>query len=468
VPALGVRNYRIFFTAQSISLVGTWMQTLGQAWLIVVLTRDPLILGLATAAQGLPILLFTLFAGALADRADKRRLLMTTPLISITVATTMAILCLTGAVQVWHVLVLAFLVGTVQAIEIPCRQSFITEMVGPEHLPSALGLNAASYNSGRLIGPALAGVLIGIMTTVMGGPVEGTGVAFLVNAATYLVVIVGFLLMRPDELLRPARPPAPRGLGALVGEIGEGLSTIRHERPLLATFVVPGLIGMLAMNFNVLIPLIALEYRLDSSELGLLMAANGVGAFLAAVRIGMGGRANTASLIRGAVLLGFCLLLTGLLAGLRGPVPLVAALLLGAGLGGTSMRVATNTSIQLATPPHMRGRAMSLFALVFEGSSPLGGLVTGITASILGGPAALAGAGVAAFGLIVGGKAILLQIRLDGGRSIEVGPPTVTTPAQNRAAASAPGPAPSGEASIRLAEGLELGRSARDSSAGQG
>jgi MFS family permease len=331
-----------------------------------------------------------------------------------------------------------------------------------------LGLNAASYNSGRLIGPAVAGVLIGIMTTVMGGPVEGTGVAFLVNAATYLVVIVGFLLMRPDELVRSARPPAPRGPGALVGEIGEGLSTIRRERPLLATFVVPGLIGMLAMNFNVLIPLIALEFRLDSSGLGLLMAANGVGAFLAAVRIGMGGRANTASLIRGAVLLGVCLLLTGLLAGLRGPVPLVAALLLGAGLGGTSMRVATNTSIQLATPPHMRGRAMSLFALVFEGSSPLGGLVTGITASILGGPAALAWAGIAAFGLILGGKTVLLQIRLDGGRSLEVGPRPVATPAPTRTAALAPGPAPSGEASIRLADGLELGHSARDSSAGQG
>ena len=413
VPALGRRNYRIFFTAQSISLVGTWMQTLGQAWLIVVLTRDPFILGLMTAAQGLPFLLFSLFAGALADRVDKRRLLMATPLLNIAWATTLGILCVTGRVEVWHVLVLAFLLGTTSSIEIPCRQAFITEMVGPDHVPSALGLNAASYNAGRLVGPAIAGQLIGLTTLLMGGAVEGTGVAFLVNAASYLVVIGGYASMRPSELLRPARRLRPRGVGSLLAEIGEGLATIRRDRPLLLTIAIPGLISVLAMNFNVFIPLVALELGLDAGGLGLLMAANGVGALLAALQIGMGGGAGTRDLIFGAALLGLSLLAAGALTDLPGPIAAVATALLVGGYAGTKMRVATNTSIQLATAPEMRGRAMSVFALVFEGTAPLGGLVTGLIASAFGGPAALVAAGLSATGLIAAGGRPLRRLRLD-------------------------------------------------------
>jgi MFS family permease len=339
-------------------------------------------------------------------------------------------------VEVWHVAVLAFVLGTVTAVEIPFRQAFITEMVGPELLPSALGLNASSYNGGRLVGPALAGVLIGITTSLVGGEVEGTGVAFLVNAAGYLVVMAGYSLMRPAELLRPPRRETPRGARALLAEIGEGLDTIRRERPLLLTFVVPGLIGMLAMNFNVLIPLIALEYDLDASGLGLLMAANGVGALLAAIRIGFGGRANIGVLIRGAVVLGGALLAAGLLTAVRGPLPLAAVLLLAAGLGGVTMRVSTNTSVQLTTPPEMRGRAMSLFALVFEGTTPLGGLLTGVVAAQLGGPAALIWAGIAALVLIGAGGQILLRLRLDGragaGSARPLGEPAGAPPSSGR------------------------------------
>jgi MFS family permease len=411
VPALARRNYRIFWTAQTVSLVGTWMQTLGQAWLIVVLTRDPFVLGVATAAQTLPILLLSLFTGALADRLDKRRLLTITPLISLSVAAALGVLCLTRTVEVSHVVVLAFLLGTVSAIEIPFRQSFITEMVGPELLPSALGLNAASYNGGRLVGPAVAGVLIGATTALTGDAVEGTGVAFLVNAATYVVVIAGYLSMRPQELVRPARQRTPRGVRPLLVDIGEGLATVRRDRALLLTFLVPGLIGMLAMNFNVIIPLLALVYDLDASGLGLLMAANGVGALLGAVRIGMGGGASTWVLIRGALLLGAALLLAGLLAAVKASVALPALLLMAAGFGGSTMRVSTNTAVQLSTAPEMRGRAMSLFALVFEGTTPFGALVTGIAAARLGGPVALVLSGVAALALVASGSRGLLRLR---------------------------------------------------------
>jgi predicted MFS family arabinose efflux permease len=413
VPALGSRNYRIFFVAQSTSLVGTWMQTLGQAWLVVVLTRDPLVLGVMAAVQGLPHLVFSLFAGALADRLDKRRLLMATPFLNIAWATTLGVLCLTGMVEVWHVLVLTFLLGITSSIELPTRQAFITEMVGREHLPSALGLNAASYNAGRLVGPAIAGQLIGITTILMGGPLEGTGVAFLINAVSYLAVIGGYAAMRPSELLRPARRVAPRGLRSLLAEIAEGLASVGRDRPLLLTIAIPGLIAALAMNFNVLIPLIAIELGLDAGGLGLLMAANGVGALLAAVQIGMGGGARTRDLVVGAVTLGVSLLVTGLLTEVGGPLAVVAALLLLAGYAGTKMRVATNTSIQLATPPAMRGRAMSVFGLVFEGASPFGGLTTGAIAAALGGPAAFVGAGAAAIGLIAAGSGALGRLRLD-------------------------------------------------------
>ena len=159
--ALRRRNYRIFIATQSISLVGTWMQTLGQAWLVVILTRDPFVLGLITVAQALPVLVFSLLGGVVADRADRRRILLVTPTLSALLAAILALLCLTATVQIWHVAVLAFLLGTVNAIEIPVRQSFLLEMVGPDLISSAVGLNSASYQGGRLVGPAIAGALIG-------------------------------------------------------------------------------------------------------------------------------------------------------------------------------------------------------------------------------------------------------------------------------------------------------------------
>jgi len=427
-PALRQRNFRLFIGTQLISLIGTWMQTLGQAWLIVVLTRDPFVLGLVTAAQALPVLLFSLLGGVVADRADKRRVLLITPSISLALASILGFLCLSQTVEVWHIVVLAFLLGTVNAMEIPTRQAFVVEMVGPDLLPSAVGLNAASYNGGRLIGPAIAGVIIGIATNVIGGPVQGTGVAFLVNAVSFLVVVVGFLLMRKEELFAVPRKAAARGLGAVAHEIGEGLRHVRSDRPVLLTLLVPGLISMLAINFGVLIPILALEYGLDAGGLGLLMAANGVGALVAALRVGIGGKAGTRALIVGAVVLGTSLVLAGIVTGLGAPLPVTAVLLFTAGAGAVSMRTATNTSVQLATAPELRGRVMSLFALVFEGTSPMGGLIAGAVAARFGGPAAFVVCGTGAVILILAGMRELLRIRLDGGRTSPSSGPRAQAP----------------------------------------
>jgi MFS family permease len=220
--------------------------------------------------------------------------------------------------------------------------------------------------------------------------------------------------MRPAELVsgvqRPVVQPGPR---AVVHQIAEGLAHVRGDRPVLMTMLVPGLISTLAINFGVLIPVLALEYDLDSGGLGILMAANGVGALLAALRIGMGGRANAEALIRGTLVLGTMLILTGAVTAAGLSLVLTGFLLFLAGAGAVTMRTATNTSVQLATPPEVRGRVMSLFALVFEGISPMGALLIGAVASSLGGPAAFALCGSAAIVLVLVGAPELRRIRLD-------------------------------------------------------
>lgn len=417
-PALRRRNHRIFITTQSISLVGTWMQTLGQAWLVVILTRDPFVLGMITVAQALPVLIFSLLGGVVADRANRRRILLVTPTLSGLLAAILGLLCVTGTVEIWHVAVLAFLLGTVNALEIPVRQSFLLEMVGPELISSAVGLNSASYQGGRLVGPAVAGALIGVTTIVMGGPVAGTGVAFLINAASFAVVVFGYLSMRTGDLIPvPRRVPAAAGPRAVLHQIHEGLNVVRHDRPVLVTMLVPGLISTLAINFGVLIPVLAIHEGLDSSGLGLLMAVNGVGALIAAVRIGLGGRHDlsriTSNLITGALVLGATLILAGISTEAGLPLPLTAVILFFAGAGAVTMRTATNTSIQLATAPEVRGRVMALFALVFEGVSPMGAAPIGAVASAFGGPAAFIACGTSAVVLILLGAGELRHLRLD-------------------------------------------------------
>ena len=348
----------------------------------------------------------------IADRADKRRILTITPALSALLAAILGVLCVTGTVEVWHIAVLAFLLGTVNAVEIPVRQAFVMEMVGPELVSSAVGLNSSSYQGGRLVGPAIAGVLIGVTTNLMGSAVAGTGVAFLINAASFAVVVVGYLSMHPAELIPVVRKAVvARGPRAVLHQIHEGINEVRHDRPVLVTFLVPGLISTLAINFGVLIPVLALEYGLDSGGLGLLMATNGVGALIAAVRIGLGGRSNPGTLIQGALVLGVTLILAGLSVEAGMPVPLTALLLFIAGAGAVTMRTATNTSIQLATAPETRGRVMALFALVFEGVSPMGALFIGAVASTLGGPAAFVVCGSSAVILALLGGSEVRKIR---------------------------------------------------------
>ena len=396
-PALQYRNFRLFMAGQVISQIGTQVQTLGQAWLVLVLTSDPFVLGLAVAIQGVPIAAFALIGGAIADRVSKRRLIVVTQSAQLVLALVLGLLCLTGTVEVWHVLVLAFALGCVNAVDMPTRQSFVVEMVGPDGVASAVGLGSSSYNTARLVGPAIAGLVIGAATAGMGSAVRGTGVAFVINAVSFGAVVLGLLWMRDAELFVIARPAASRGLGAVAREIGVGLAHVRDSKPVLVSLLAGGLISTVATNFNVLVPVLAREeLRLDAGGLGLMMSAVGIGALVAALRVGIGGRAGPGAIVGGSLVLGVALVMTGALT-----PPWVVLALFAAGAGSTSMRTAVNTSVQLATPAALRGRVMSVFAIVFEGSSPIGGILAGALAATLGGAGAFVVTGVAAVLLAV-------------------------------------------------------------------
>lgn len=390
------------------------MQTLGQAWLVLVLTQDPFMLGLVTAVQGLPIVGFALVGGVIADRASKRQVLGFTQTMMLLLALALGILCLTGVVAIWQVVLLAFALGCINAIDMPARQAFVLELVGPDAVASGVGLNSAVYNAARLIGPAIAGLIIGVATTGLGNPIRGTGVAFVLNAVSYVFVLLGLLAMREGELFHPERRAAARGVHAVAREIGEGLGYVRRARPVLVTLLIPGAIATLAVNFNVLVPVLAREeFALDAAGLGVLMAAVGVGALVASLRIGVGGTAGPHVLIGGAAILG----LAEVLLGISGSPAMAIACLFAAGLGAVSMRTAANTTIQLATPSHLRGRVMSIFAIIFEGSSPLGGLIVGAVAGTFGGRPAFVLTGLAAVALIVLGAPALARARASPGEA---------------------------------------------------
>lgn len=304
----------------------------------------------------------------------------------------LGVLALTQQVEVWHVVVLALALGCANAIDMPARQAFVVEMVGPDDVGSAVGINSAIYSAGRLVGPALAGLAIAAMTEATGSAVEATGGAFVINAVTFGSVVIALLLLRQADLYPVERPAGPRRLRQVPRDIADGIGYLRGARPVLLTLLVPGAIAMVAVNFNVLVPVYARETGVGAGELGILLSAVGVGSLAAALWIGMSGTAGPRVPAGGALLLGGTLILLGLIS-----VPLVwLVLLFGAGLGASAMRTAANTQIQLATPGAVRGRVMSIFTIVFEGIAPMGGLAVGALAALGGAQAAFAITGVGA------------------------------------------------------------------------
>lgn len=392
--SLRMRNYRLYFFGQVVSVSGTWMQQIAQAWLVLHLHGDGLDLGIVAALRFVPMLALGPWGGLLADRMDKRLLLVYTQAAAGVLAAALAAVTLTGVVTLGLVYVLVLLLGLVQVVDNPTRQSFASEMVGPAEVSNAVSLNSAVFTSARVFGPAFGGILIALV---------GTGWCFAFNAVSYVAVIVALALMRPAELYSTRRAPGARG------QVREGLSyawrTPRLRWPLLLLLIV----GTFAFNFNVLLPLMASQvFHADASAFGTMMALMGVGALAGA--LASASRARPTWRLIGLSAAGLGLFLGGTAAA---PTLLVAMVVLVAvGMAMTTFQATSNSFVQLAADPSLRGRVMALYVTVFVGTTPIGAPLVGLVAQIMGARAGLVVGAVAA--LAAGALAVAVRSRIDG------------------------------------------------------
>ena len=407
--ALRHRNFRFFFLGQLISVTGTWMQTLAQAWLLGTLVgwdKAVVYMGLLGAVQFLPVLVLGLFGGIIADIWPKRKTVIGTQLAAGLLALTLGGLDFFHVVAVWHIFVLAFLLGLVNAVDMPTRQSFVVEMVGPEDIANAIALNSAVFNSARIIGPAIAGVLIGLL---------GTALCFILNGLSYGAVVIGLLAMRESELLPAARLAVPRSVEAVRDNLGEGLRYVRHTPVVLLAIGVIGFVSTFGMNFNVVLPVMAANVlKVGSNGYGLLYATMGAGALMSALAVATLQRPRLRVLIGGGIVLGAAELVlasTNLF-----PVALAAVFICGA--GAIAATASANSLVQITVPGPLRGRVMSVYTTVFAGSTPIGNGLTGGVGGLWGTPASLVMNGAVALGAeAVAAVAVLRSgIRVGGTR----------------------------------------------------
>jgi MFS family permease len=356
------RNYRLFFTGQVISNIGTWMQRVAQAWLVLSLTHSPFAVGILALCQFLPFTLFSLVAGVVVDRLDAWRTVISTQLTQMLLASTIAAIALLGVARPWHVYVIAALMGLVQVLDAPSRQSLTFRMVGPLELPNAISLNSGVFNGARIFGPALAGVLIAA---------AGAGVCFAVNAGSYLAVLAGLLLMRPEEFHAVERRERPRTLYA---GLKEGVDYARHDRQIWLMLGLVFVMSTFCLNFNVLLPVLAKQTLHSGPQVfGLLSAVFGVGALIGALISAHVSRATVGTTAMGSA--GFAL--TQLLIAPLHSVTLIAFLLFVAGVCFTTWSSNSNSLIQLSSPDHLRGRLIGIYFFAFAGTGTLGGIMAG-------------------------------------------------------------------------------------------
>jgi MFS family permease len=367
--ALRNRNYRLFYFGQIISLSGTWMQTIAQAWLVLQITDSKVALGTVTMLQFLPITIFVLFAGVIADRVPKRNFILCTQTLAMVQAFILTALVWSGRIELWHVYVLALVLGLANAFEQPTRQAFVVEMVGKDDLMNAVALNSGMFNAARLVGPAIGGVVIATV---------GLKMAFLLNGISFLPVIGGLMMMRTAELFSPMRNE--RKLNPL-GELREGLAYSFRTPPALLIVILVAIIGTFGYNFTVMLPLVD-RYVLHRGSVGLgfMTAAVGLGALISALAIARREQATRYTLFAGAT--AFSLLLGAIALSHWFLVTLLFLLLLG--VANTAFAATANTSLQIVSPDHLRGRVMALYMLLFAGSTPIGGYLTGYMAQHLG------------------------------------------------------------------------------------
>ncbi|MBI4730447.1 MAG: MFS transporter [Acidobacteria bacterium] len=375
--SLRVRNYRLFFFAQLVSVSGTWMQWVAQSWLVLRLTHSGTALGLATAFQFLPSFLGGVWGGLVADRSDKRRILMITQGLAGALALALGALTVTGVVGIRAVYLLAFLFGCVTVVDMPARQSFVSEMVGPEGVPNAVALNSAVFNAGRIVGPALAAALIASVDL---------SAAFFVNGLSYGAVILALALMDRGALRATSRPHRARG------QVREGIRHAWKTPELRDTILLVSVVATFGLNFTVVLPLLATGvFRGGAGTYSLLTSVMAAGALVGALVAASRSRPTRGLLLGAASAFGAL----GLLAAFAPSLGLESVLL--AGVGGSSIAFVStaNSSLQLRAPAEMRGRVIGLYGIVFLGGTTLGGPLAGWTSEVFGARAALGGGALA-------------------------------------------------------------------------
>jgi MFS family permease len=383
--ALRHRNFRLFWFSQLLSLTGTWMHTVALGWLVLELTGQPFWLGAVGAAGTLPVLAFSLLGGVAADRFPKRSLLIATQSVSALLALALGLLAHAGLIQVWHVVVIALLLGTANALDLPARQSFIVEMVGREDLLNAIALNSFTFNVARVLGPAVAGVIVAA---------AGTTACFLVNAASFVPVVAALALMR-------GLAAAPRASGlSVAAHLREGFAYAARERRFQGLIALVAAGSFFGFPCITLLPAFARDVlHTDARGYGMLMAVTGVGAIVSVLwlaarqRSGVGG-----GVVVGAGLaFGASLALFAASRSFATAVPLLAL----AGAGMVAQAATANTLVQSMVPDELRGRLMSIFTLVMMGMMPLGNILIGALAHLIGTMAAVAVFGVALCAAVV-------------------------------------------------------------------
>jgi MFS family permease len=369
--SLATPNYRRFFAGQAVSLVGTWMQIVAQSWLVLQLSGSATALGAVTATQMLPMLLVGSYGGLIADRFDKRTLLITLQVVSGILALGLGILTVTHAVTLWHVFVFALLLGLTNSFVNPARQSFTSELVGMDDLRNAVSLNSVLTNSARAIGPAAAGVIIAA---------GGIGICFLLNAISFAAVIVSLARLDVSLLHQPPRTArAPR-------QIREGLGYVRRTPKLLVPLVMMAIVGCLAYEFQIVLPVLARDSFGNGPEIyGFMTAAIGAGAIVGGLYVAARGQIGVRALMRSSALFAVVLLLAAAAPTLW--LELIALFFVGAVSVGFLSK--GSSTLQLSAEPTMRGRVMALWAVAVQGTTPIGGPIAGLVTEYLGGRAGL-------------------------------------------------------------------------------
>jgi len=399
--ALRHRNFQLFFSGQLISLTGTWMQSVAQAWLVYSMTKSALLLGTVGFASQIPVFLVAPFGGITADRVNRQRLVIATQTASMILAGILAWLTLTHRVHVWHIFLLAGLLGVVNAFDIPGRQSFLIDMVGKEDLMNAIALNSSMFNGARVIGPAVAGILVARI---------GEGWCFAANAISYIAVLIGLLLMKVRSVPRISnRSP--------IEDIIEGFRWVNRTKIIRSLLFLIGLVSLVGMPYTVLMPVFADKILHGGARgLGILMGATGVGALFGALTLAA--KTGIKGLGRWVTITCATLGISLFLFSFSTSFWLSAALLLPCGYSMMLQMACSNTLIQTIVPDHLRGRVMSLYSMMFMGMAPFGAFFGGALANRIGAPMTVAVGGIACvLGAIWFGRA-LPELRIEARRLI--------------------------------------------------